>query len=160
MYMGWLTWFWFWVILTVILLIGEIFTVGFFLLPFGVGAAVTAAAAWFGLGVVGQWIVFLVVSIPLLLLLKRFAERVTRHREMLNVASDRAVGQTGVVLESVKPYGGGGKVRVGSEEWRAEPEPPEEISKGSLVDVLRVDGTHLVVRPKAASPSPSEGGDA
>ena len=93
--MGWLTWFWFWVILSVILIVGEIFTVGFFLLPFGVGAAVAAIASWLGLGVVGQWIVFLVVSVPLLLLLKRFADRVTRHREPLNVASDRAVGQTG-----------------------------------------------------------------
>lgn len=147
-----LSWFWFWVILAVILVVGEIFTIGFFLLPFGVGAAVTAAAAWFGLGVVGQWIVFLIVSIPALLLLKRFADRVTQGREMLNVASDRAVGQTGVIVKEVQPYGGGGEVRVGTEVWRAEPDPQERIPLDTLVEVLRVEGTRLIVRPKSSPP--------
>ena len=41
--MGWeLSWFWFWVILAVILFVGEIFTAGFFLLPFSLGAVAAA----------------------------------------------------------------------------------------------------------------------
>lgn len=151
-----LSWFWFWVILAAFLIVGEIFTTGFFLLPFGVGAAATALAAWFGLGPVGQWIVFLAVSIPLLLLLKRFADRVTKTREPLQVASDRAVGKTGVVLETVLPHGAGGRVRVGLEEWRAEPDTQSEIPEGTVIEVLRVDGTHLVVRPESAGKA--EGG--
>ena len=154
-----LTWFWFWVILSAGLIIGEIFTMGFFLLPFGVGAAGAAVATWFGLGPVGQWIVFLVVSIPSLLLLKRFADRVTRSREPFRVASDRAIGKTGMVLEPIIPHGGGGRVRVGTEEWRADPEDPEEIPKGSVIEVIRVDGTRLIVRRQSTSPSgQAEGG--
>jgi membrane protein implicated in regulation of membrane protease activity len=154
-----LSWFWFWVILSAGLIVGEIFTMGFFLLPFGVGAAVAAVATWLGLGPVGQWIVFLLVSIPSLLLLKHFADRVTKDREPLQVASDRAIGKTGMVLEPIIPHGGGGRVRVGTEEWRAEPEDPEEIPEGSIVVVIRVDGTRLIVRPQITSPSGhSEGG--
>jgi membrane protein implicated in regulation of membrane protease activity len=146
-----LSWFWFWVILAVFLIVGEIFTMGFFLLPFGIGAAVTALATWFGLPPVGQWILFLLTSVPALLLIKRFAERVTRDREPLQVASDRAVGKTGIVLERVQPHGAGGRVRVGMEEWRAEPESTEAIPQGATVLVLRVEGTHLVVRPAPAT---------
>jgi membrane protein implicated in regulation of membrane protease activity len=154
--MGWeLSWFWFWVILAVILFVGEIFTAGFFLLPFSLGAVAAALAAWFEVGLAWQWGIFLLVSIPALLLLKRFADRVTRDRETLPVASDRAVGKAGLVLETVKPHGISGRVLIGSEEWRAEPEGEEEIPEGSQIEVLRVDGTHLVVRPRSASP----GGD-
>ena len=38
-------WIWFWVILAAVLVVGEIFTAGFFLLPFGVGAMVAALVA-------------------------------------------------------------------------------------------------------------------
>ena len=153
-----LSWFWFWVILAALLIVGEIFTMGFFLLPFGVGAALTAVAAWFGLGSVGQWIVFLGTSVPSLLLIKRFADRMTRDREPFRVASDRALGKTGIVLERVLPHGGGGRVRVGMEEWRAQPETGEEIPEDALIEVVRVDGTHLVVRPQGSSPGETQGG--
>ena len=145
-----LTWFWFWVILAAFLIVGEIFTMGFFLLPFGVGAAAAALGSWMGANVVGQWIIFLLVSIPALLLIKRFADRVTRDREPLQVASDRALGKSGIVLEAIHPHGGMGRIRVGLEEWRAQPETPAEIPKGTVVDVVRVEGTHLIVRLKSA----------
>lgn len=148
-----LSWFWFWVILAAFLTIGEIFTMGFFMLPFGLGAATAALGTWLGLGVVGQWVVFLIVSVPALLLIKRFADRMTRDREPLQVASDRAVGKTGLVLDAVHPHGGGGRVRVGLEEWRAQPEPenPVEIPEGTVITVIRVEGTHLIVRPGSGS---------
>ena len=145
-----LTWFWFWVILAAFLIVGEIFTMGFFLLPFGVGAAAAAFGSWMGANVVGQWIIFLLVSIPALLLIKRFADRVTRDREPLQVASDRALGKTGIVLEAIHPHGGMGRVRVGLEEWRAQPEAPSEIPEGTVVEVVRVEGNHLIVRPQGA----------
>ncbi len=153
-----LSWFWFWIILTVLLIVGEIFTMGFFLLPFGVGAAVAAVTAWFGLGPIGQWIVFLGTSIPSLLLIKRFAERMTRDREPLRFASDRAVGKTGIVLERIAPHGGGGRVRVGMEEWRAQPETGSEIPVETLIEVIRVEGTHLVVRPQEPAADETQGG--
>jgi membrane protein implicated in regulation of membrane protease activity len=155
--MGWeLSWFWFWVILTVVLVVGEIFTAGFFLLPLGVGAGAAAIAAWFDASLAWQWVFFLVVSIPALLLSKRFADRVTRSGEPLRVAADRAVGEVGLVIEPVRPHGTGGRVRVGREEWRAEPDHGQDIPEGAEVEVLRVDGTHLIVRPRQRSP---EGGE-
>lgn len=85
-----LSWTWFWVILSAFLVVGEIFTAGFFILPFGIGAAVAALVAWLGFDLVWQWATFLIVSIPALLLLKRFADRVTPDAA-LRVAGDRVL---------------------------------------------------------------------
>jgi len=146
-------WIWFWVILTAVLVVGEIFTAGFFLLPFAVGALVAALLAGMGVAVAWQWAAFVVVSVITLLLLKRFADRVTRDAEPLNVAADRVIGRIGVVLEQVNPHGITGRVRLGTEEWRAESDSEESIPAGAAVEVLRIDGTHLVVRPRVGGQS-------
>ena len=159
--MSWeLTWTWFWVILSVLMIVGEIFTAGFFLLPFGLAAAASAIAAWLGVGPVGQWVLFLVVSVPLLLLIRRFADRATEDAQQAGIAGDRALGKVGLVLEGISRHGVSGRVRVGSEEWRAESEGEEEIPEGAEVVVLRVDGTHLVVRPRVGSAAAGREGGA
>jgi membrane protein implicated in regulation of membrane protease activity len=146
--MAWeLPWQWFWVILSVLLVVGEIFTAGFFILPFGIGAAVAAALAFMGIGLVWQWAVFVVVSVGLLLPLKRFADHVTPDSG-ISVAGDRMIGKVGTVLEAVQPHGVTGLVRIGSEEWRASSDDEETIPEGVAIEVKRIDGTHVVVRPR------------
>ena len=148
--MAWeLPWEWFWVILSALLIVGEIFTAGFFILPFSIGAAFAAAVAWFGGGLVWQWAVFLVVSVGLLLPLKRFADRITPE-STIAVAADRMIGKVGVVIEAVQPHGVTGRVRLGSEEWRAAADGEELIPAETAIEVLRVDGTHVVVQPRGA----------
>lgn len=142
-----LSWTWFWIILAAILVVGEIFTAGFFMLPFGIGAGVAALAAGFGAGAAVQWTVFVIVSVIALLLVKRFADRVTAGAGP-GVASDRVIGKVGLVLEEVHPHGFTGRVRLGTEEWRAESDGEEHIPTGATVEVLRIEGTHLVVRPR------------
>ncbi len=148
--MGWeLPWEWFWVILSAFLIVGEIFTAGFFILPFGIGAAVAAAVAWLGGGLAWQWGVFLVSSVALLLPLKRFADSVSPETG-IGVAADRVIGKVGTVLEAVQAHGVTGRVRIASEEWRATAEGEHTIPEGTQVEVLRIDGTHVVVRPRGA----------
>ena len=151
---------WFWAILAAVLIVGEIFTAGFFLLPFGIGAIVAALVAGFGGGLAFQLVAFLIVSIPLLLALKRFADRVTEGAD-LKVAADRVIGKVGTVIDAVQPHGITGRVRLGTEEWRAESEGEEAIPAGTMVEVLKIDGTHLVVRRRAATqPDAGNGGAA
>lgn len=145
-----LTWTWFWIILAAILIVGEIFTAGFFLLPFGIGAATAALAAGLGASTAVQWAAFVVISVVALLMVKRFADRVTEGAGP-GVASDRVIGKIGLVLEEVHPHGFTGRVRLGTEEWRAESASEESIAAGVSVEVLRIEGTHLVVRPRTSS---------
>ena len=55
-----------------------------------------------------------------------------------------------VVIEAVQPHGVTGRVRLGSEEWRAAADGEELIPAETAIEVLRVDGTHVVVQPRGA----------
>lgn len=138
-------WFWMWVGLAAVLIVGEMFTAGFFLLPFGLAAVVAAALNYAGLAIGWQWAAFLAASALLMLSLRRFADRVT-HEPPEKVGVDRLIGKVGTVIEPVEPSDGGGRVRIEREEWRADSASDETIPHGARVVVERIVGTHLVVR--------------
>ena len=86
-------WFWFWVILAAVLIVLEIFTAGFFMLPFGVGAGIAAAVAFFWPEAFAwQWVTFIVSSAVLLVVLRRFAQSIT-HGPPEKVGVDRVLGR-------------------------------------------------------------------
>lgn len=143
------TWFWFWLVLAVGFAVGEIFTMSFFLLPFSIGAAVATILAIFNLPAAWQWGAFLGVTALLLPTLRHFAERVT-HEPPMKVAGDRLLGRRGVVVETVSAHSGRGSVRVDREEWRADAPGFEPLESGVQIEVVGVEGTHLIVKPAVA----------
>ena len=138
---------WIWLAFAAILVIGEIFTEGFFLFCFGTGALVAAILALIGLGPAWQWIAFIIISGVLFLVARRFADRLTK-KQPPGIGADRMIGKDAVVLESIDNDSGRGSVRVMKEEWKAESESGETIPKGTKVIVVRIDGTHLIVKLK------------
>ncbi len=126
-------------------IIGEIFTLGFFLLWFGIGAAVAGILAIFGLGGSWQWGAFAVVSGVLFVLSRRFAERFSK-KQPPGIGADRFIDKKGVVLEEVDNIKNSGRIRIGKEEWRAESDTGEVILVGKMVEVTRLVGTHVVVK--------------
>jgi membrane protein implicated in regulation of membrane protease activity len=50
------------------------------------------------------------------------------------------------VIEEIDNIKNTGRVRIGKDEWRADGETDEAIPEGKIVEVTRVDGTHLVVK--------------
>lgn len=136
---------WLWFGFAALFIVGEVFTEGFFLLWFGVGAAVSGVLALTGVGPAVQWAVFVVVSGVLLAVSRRFAERFT-HKQPPGIGADRLIGRRGIVLEQIDTIQNVGKVRIDKEEWRAESDDESVIESGVRVEVLRLDGTHAVVR--------------
>ncbi|MFZ1754165.1 MAG: NfeD family protein [Caldilineaceae bacterium] len=136
---------WGWIVLALIFFAAEIFTAGFVLLCFGVGALAAAGVAYFGLGLGWQLIAFIVASIAAVLLSRPFAERVTSTGPQ-QVAVDRVLGKRAVVLKAIDPIANTGMVRVDTEEWRAESVDHGSIAKDSVVEVMGVDGVRLQVR--------------
>ena len=136
---------WIWMIIAALFVVGEIFTAGFFLLWFGVAAAVAGVLALFGLGAGWQWGAFLVVSAVLYLASRRFAEKLTK-KQPPGIGADRFIGKRGLVLEEVNNVENTGRVRLDKEEWRADSGSDEAIPAGRRVEVIRLDGTHLVVK--------------
>jgi membrane protein implicated in regulation of membrane protease activity len=137
---------WVWMIIAAVFIVGEIFTAGFFLLPFGIGAAITGLVALLGGGTVWQLAVFVVSSLILFLVSRRFAERVSKEQPP-GIGADRFIGQECVVLEEIDNLKDSGRVRMGKEEWRARSDNGDSIEKDTHVIVVRLSGTHLVVKP-------------
>ena len=138
---------WAWMILAALFIVGEIFTAGFFLLPIGIGAAIAGLVALLGGNTIWQLIVFVVASFILFLVSRRFAQRVTKEQPP-GIGADRFIGQECVVLEKINNLDDTGRVRMGKEEWRAESDGDDQIETGTKVTVVRLSGTHLVVKPK------------
>lgn len=137
-------WRWLWTGLALAMAIGEIFTAGFFLLPFSLGAAAAAVLAWTGVGLTVQWLVFFGVSLIAFVYLRRFIDR---QDQMVapSVGANRWANSKGLVLEAIDPISASGLVRIGGEEWRATADQP--IPAGTQVLVLEVTGSKLVVTP-------------
>ncbi len=136
---------WIWMVIAAVFIIGELFHMGFFLLWFGVGAAVAGILALLGLGAGWQWASFIVLSAVLFAVSRKFAERFTK-KQPPGIGADRFLDKKGVVIEAIDNLKNTGRVRVGKDEWRADSETGEIIPEGKLVEVARVDGTHLVVK--------------
>lgn len=135
-------WRWMWTILAVVMGIGEIFTAGFFLLPFAIGAAAAAILAWLNVVVLAQWLVFFGVSIFALAYLRRYIGH-QDEGEQPRVGANRWIGSEGVVLDPIDPQTGAGMVRILNEEWRATALGP--IDAGARIVVTDVQGARLVV---------------
>lgn len=136
---------WAWVVVAVFFAIAEIFTIGFFLICFGVGAAAAAATAFLGFAPLVQFVTFLLTSTVVLFLLRPLANRVANpHAPAVGI--DRLLGRHGIVLETIDPARGVGMVRVNHEPWSADSADGVPIAAGTMVLVVGIEGTHLKVR--------------
>ena len=136
-------WRWVWVGIVVFMSVAEIFTAGFFMLPFAIGASFATAAAWLGLNGAVQWILFFAGSGVSMLYLRRFMRR-QGDDDAPAAGAYRYVGMTAIVVESIDLAADTGMVRVQTDEWRAISED-SAIPEGASVEVLEVRGTRLVV---------------
>jgi membrane protein implicated in regulation of membrane protease activity len=133
-----------WLILAALFIIGEIFTAGFFLFWFGIGAAAASVLAILGFGTSWQWGAFVVVSGALFAVSRKFADKFTKDQPP-GIGANRFLNKTGVVLEEIDNIKNTGQVRIGKDKWRADSASDEVIQVGELVKVTRLDGTHVVV---------------
>lgn len=139
-------WFWVWLVLAAVLSIAEIFHAGFFLLPCGIGAGIAALLNVLNVSLGWQWVAFIGGSVASLLALRRVAEHIT-HEPPQQTGGNRLIGKLGVVVETLDDGNAQGRVRVEREEWRADAPGFEPVVAGTSVTVVRIEGTHLIVRP-------------
>lgn len=139
----------FWVLLGVILIVAETFTLGFVLLWFGVGALIAAGAGMLGIGLLGQFLIFALVSIALTAASRTiFANFLSRGEdETVKIGVDSLPGQIGTVTMASKGALKEGAVKVYGSTWTAFPEDDIELVEGEKVEVVRVQGASIYVRP-------------
>ena len=151
-------WFWvLWCILGAILIIAEIFTTGFVLLWFGIGALLAALASFVGIdSLVIQFLIFAGVSIALTAASRTiFINYFSRDKTEPGLRSgvDALPGKVGTVVSSSKGALNEGAVKVFGSTWTAYPAPGEQpLEAGERVCVESVEGASIYVRRVGGEP--------
>jgi membrane protein implicated in regulation of membrane protease activity len=135
-----------WLIAAVLLAIGEIATMGFFLAPFAAGALVAMVTSAAGAGTAINLIVFLVVSVIALAALRPIARSHRRQPALSRTGTAALVGQHAMVLERIANDEGVGCVRLDGEVWTARAYDEDEvIEQGKRVQVMEIRGATALV---------------
>ncbi|MDR1422877.1 MAG: NfeD family protein [Coriobacteriales bacterium] len=138
-----LPWFWIWVVLAAALYVCEMLTTSFFLLPFAIGATVSAICALLLAPLWLQWLLFIVISVITLIALRPFARKISVNRPERS-GVDRLIGMTGEIIEGDAPSGEQ-RARIAREVWNVTLVDGRVLAVGALVRVTGVDGVHLIV---------------
>ena len=136
-------WVW-WMIAAGVLAIGEIATLGFFMGPIAIAAAVAGIVALIGAGLAIQWVVFIAASLATLLVLRPIARRHLRTPASLRTGTAALVGAPATVLQRVDRDGG--QVKIGGEVWTARSyDNDDSFEPGTRVEVMKIDGATALV---------------
>jgi len=136
-----------WAVVALLLIVLEAFISGFVILWFGIAAVPTAIIAYFfPHKVILQLTVFAVLSIVLLLSTRKLAAKLYSTNTPVQVGIDRLLGKYGTVLEPINPDNAKGLVRLDHEQWRAESEDGSIIEAGTRIQVMKIDGTRVIVK--------------
>lgn len=138
-----------WLVLGVMFVVAEVFTLGFVLLWFGIGAFAAAAAGVAGFGFVAQFLIFAAVSIGLTAMSRTIFAKYLSHRDEDTVKTgvDALPGKIGTVTTASKGSLQESAVKVFGSTWTAFPADGEtEFAEGEKVEVVKVRGSSILVR--------------
>ncbi len=138
-----------WIILGVGLIVAEIFTLGFVLLWFGVGALAAAFVGFLGFGLLWQFLAFAIVSSVLTAMSRTiFANYFSDgDADAIKMGIDSLPGQIGTVTTESKGALNEAAVKVYGSTWTAFPiNDDETLTEGEKVEVVRVQGSSIYVR--------------
>ena len=139
---------WIWLVIAGVLIAGEMFVAGsFILIPFGISAAVAMVMAFFGAPLILDWVVFVGLGAVLFSVFwKKSRKSMAAMESPPGAGHDRLIGALGQALEDI-PDGpsSSGLVKTGGEEWRAISDSGP-IPSGSVIEIIEVRGTRVVVQ--------------
>jgi membrane protein implicated in regulation of membrane protease activity len=142
-----------WVILGVALIIAEIFTLGFVLFWFGIGALVAALIGFLGFGFGWQFLVFALISVTLTAMSRTiFSNYFSPDAEHdIKTGVDALPGQIGTVSTGSRGALHEAAVKVFGSTWTAFPIDEEiPLIEGEKVEVVQVKGSSIYVRKVSA----------
>lgn len=138
-----------WTIAGLLLLILEMLTPAFFFASFAVAALITAPFAAANMGTTAQLGVFAIISIGCMAAVRPFFVKYVYRRRNVPAANYHAlVGQSASVVDAIGADDLPGRVKVGSEEWRAINASGEPLPPGTRVEIIGVESATLTVRPR------------
>ena len=135
-----------WLIASGIFFIVEIFTVGFLIFWFGIGALLAMIVSFFTSNVIIQTSIFIISSTILIFATKPLVKKLTKKDSVpTNVYS--IVGKKAIVIEDIDWASGKGQVKTEGEVWSAKTSEKINIPKGTEVEIEHIDGVKVFVKP-------------
>ena len=136
-----------WLVISGFFFIIEIFTVGFLVFWFGVGALITMIVSIFVDNVIAQATVFLITSTILLFATRPFVDKFAKTESSSKTNAYAIEGKVGKVIQTIDPIEGHGQIKVGGEIWSAKSFNNTCISQDTKVIVEKIDGVKAIVKP-------------
>lgn len=135
----------FWLIIAGLFFVGEIFTLGFLIFWFGIGALFAMIVSFFTTNIIIQTTIFLITSTIFILatkpLVKKFVDVKKTNTNVFSI-----IGKKALVIKDIDPIHSSGQIKLNGEVWSAETENDEIIKKGSEVEVLKINGVKAIVK--------------
>lgn len=135
-----------WAIVAILFVIGEIFTAGFALICFAVGAVGGSVAAAAGATMEWQLGIFAIATFISFLAVRPLLKRLM-VKDNVPTNADALIGRTAKVTETIE-VGGKGRVAVDGDVWQAVSDEQSDISVGERVEILSRESIILTVRRK------------
>jgi membrane protein implicated in regulation of membrane protease activity len=136
-----------WIIAAVVLAVGEMLTLSFFLAPFAAGALLAALVSAVGGGLVGSWAIFIITSLLLLLVVRPIARSHRKQPAQLRTGTAALIGGKGTVVERIANLEAVGAIRLDNGEvWTARAyDEDHTFDIGERVEVIEIRGATALV---------------
>ena len=134
-----------WLIAAGFFFIAEIATVGFLIFWVGVGALLAMLVSFFTGNLLIQTAVFVIASSLLIPLTKPIVKKYFDDGKITATNAFSLIGKKGIVIVDIKTMDSTGQVKVDGEIWSAKSDA--DIEKGTEIEVLKIDGVKLIVKP-------------
>ena len=135
-----------WLIAAGIFFIAEIATTGFLIFWLGIGALIAMITSFITDSIIIQTIAFVASSCILIPLTKPLADKFIGKESVLT-NSYSVINKHGIVTIDINPIEAVGQVKVNGEIWSAKTEDGTILTKGTEIEVIKIDGVKLVVSP-------------
>lgn len=134
-----------WLIISGIFFVGEIFTAGFLIFWFGIGALLAMIISFFTSNIIIQTTAFIISSTILLFVTKPFVKKFVNVQSVkTNVFS--IIGKKALVIKEINNIKSSGQIKFNGEVWSAETDNDEIIPEGSKVEVVHIKGVKAIVK--------------
>jgi len=135
---------WFWVALTVIFAVIEVFTLGLTTIWFAIAALVMVFLSFLRMPLVYQILIFLVISAVLLFFTRPIAiKKLKIGKVKTNV--DSLAGKCALVTKKITEFDRG-EVKINGLIWTARTEDGSTLTEGSKCEIVRIEGVHAIVK--------------
>ncbi len=138
---------WFWLALTVLLIIIEILTFNVVTVWFAIGSLVTIFLSFLPIPFPFQILIFLAMSTTLLLITRPLVlKKLEAKKQKTNV--DSLAGMNALVTKDIKPFEKG-EIKVNGNIWTAKTESGEPLEKETECVIIRIEGVTAIVEKNA-----------